>query len=258
MIGVPPIRVMIVDDHSVVRSGIRYSLLAFPDLELVAEAEDGREALKLCEQLRGSVTMPDVILMDMVMPELDGAAVTEAILEKYPEVQVLALTSFDSGTLVQAALRAGAIGYLLKGATIDELAEAIRAAHAGQSTLAPAAARALVEVTQQRPNLIDDLTDRELDVLALVVEGMSNQQIAQQLDISLSTARSHVSTILSKLAAANRAEAAALAMQYGLVIHSGHSSRDTTGQKPDVLAPKAGYNANGGQGHPPGDPGEHI
>jgi DNA-binding NarL/FixJ family response regulator len=190
--------------------------------------------------------MPDVILMDMVMPEMDGVAATRAILEQHPQVQVLALTSFESGTLVQAALRAGAIGYLLKGASIDDLAEAIRAAHAGQSTLAPAAARALVEVAQQKPNLGDDLTDRELEVLALVVEGMSNQQIAGELDISLSTARSHVSTILSKLAAANRAEAAALAVQYGLVTHTGHSYRDITGQNPDVLAWQSGYNTNGG------------
>lgn len=225
------IRVMIVDDHTVIRSGIRYSLLAFPDLELVAEAEDGREALDLCDQLSGSATMPDVILMDMVMPEMDGVAATQAILEKHPQVQVLALSSFGSGSLVQAALRAGAIGYLLKDATIDALAEAIRAAHAGKSTLVSAAARALVEVTQQRPDLGDDLTDRELEVLTLVVEGMSNQQIAQQLDISLSTTSSHVSTILSKLAAANRAEAAALAVQHGLATHNGNSYRDTTGSE---------------------------
>jgi NarL family two-component system response regulator LiaR len=224
----------------------------------MAEAANGREALEICEQLSRSGTLPDVILMDMLMPEMDGIAATEAILEQYPQVQLLALSSFDSGTLVQAALRAGAIGYLLKGATIDELAEAIRSAHVGKSILAPAAARALVEVTRQRPNLGDDLTDRELEVLALVVEGMSNQQIAQQLAISLSTARSHVSTILSKLAAANRAEAAALAVQYGLAIHNGHSYRDTTGQNPDAPARQTGYNGNGEMWDLPGVPGNHL
>lgn len=246
MAKVTPIRVMIVDDHTVVRSGIRYSLLAFPDLDLVAEAGNGREAVELCHQLRRSSALPDVILMDMVMPEMDGIAATRAILAQYPGVHVVALTSFESGTLVRDALRAGVVGYLLKDVSIDALADAIRAAHAGEATLAPAAARALVAEAQERQALGDDLTDRELEVLALVVEGMSNQQIARQLNISLSTARSHVSTILSKLAAANRAEAAALAVQHGLVAHTGHSYRDKTGQNPDVSARQLGYNGNGG------------
>jgi NarL family two-component system response regulator LiaR len=218
-----PIRVMIVDDHAVVRGGIRFSLLAFGDLEMVAEAENGKEALDLCSQMSDSEAMPDVILMDMLMPEMNGVAATQAILDRYPEVQVIALTSFETGSLVQDALQAGAIGYLLKDAAIDELAEAIRAAYAGRVTLAPAAARALAEVSLKPPDAADtiepgyNLTDREREVLALVVEGLSNLQIARQLDISLSTARFHVSTILSKLGAANRAEAAALAVRNDLV-----------------------------------------
>ena len=211
------IRVMIVDDHAVVRSGIRFSLLAFDDLVLVAEAENGQEALQLCGRLSDLAALPDVILMDMLMPEMDGVAATQAILDRYPEVQVIALTSFETGSLVQDALQAGAIGYLLKDAAIDELAGAIRAAHAGRPTLAPAAARALAKASLEPTGPDYNLTDREREVLVLVVEGLSNLQIARQLDISLSTARFHVSTILSKLGAANRAEAAALAVRNDLV-----------------------------------------
>jgi NarL family two-component system response regulator LiaR len=245
MVNPDAIRVMIVDDHAVVRKGIRYSLLAFPDLELVAEAEDGREALDLCARMAKSSTLPDVILMDMVMPGMDGVAATQAILEQHRRVQIVALTSFESGTLVRSALRAGAIGYLLKDVAIDDLAEAIRAAHAGKGSLAPAAARGLVAEVQQPQEPGSDLTDREREVLALVVEGMSNLQIARQLSISLSTARSHVSTILSKLDASNRAEAAAQAVKRGLVGQPGHSYRDRMGQKPDVLARQSAYNGNG-------------
>jgi NarL family two-component system response regulator LiaR len=212
-----PIRVMIVDDHAVVRGGIRFSLLAFGDLEMVAEAENGKEALDLCSQMSDSEAMPDVILMDMLMPEMDGVAATQAILDRCPEVQVIALTSFETGSLVQDALQAGAIGYLLKDAAIDELAEAVRAAYAGRVTLAPAAARALAEANREPIPPGHNLTDREREVLALVVEGLSNLQIARKLDISLSTARFHVSTILSKVGAANRAEAAALAVKHGLI-----------------------------------------
>lgn len=217
MSGREYIRVMIVDDHAVVRSGIRFSLLAFQDLELVAEAENGQAALDLCEQMSDTGTMPDVVLMDMLMPTMGGVAATRAIRDRYPEVQVIALTSFDTGALVQDALQAGAMGYLLKDAAIDELAEAIRSAHAGRATLAPAAARALAEASQEPAGPTYNLSGRELEVLALVVEGLSNVQIASRLGISLSTARFHVSTILAKLGAANRAEAAALAVKSHLV-----------------------------------------
>jgi NarL family two-component system response regulator LiaR len=208
---------MIVDDHAVVRSGIRFSLLAFDDLVLVAEAENGNQAVAMCDRMYDSDGLPDVVLMDMLMPEMDGVAATQAIQDRYPQVQIIALTSFETGSLVQDALQAGAIGYLLKDAAIDDLAEAIRAAHAGRATLAPAVARALAEANLEPPTPTYDLTDREREVLALVVEGLSNLQIARQLDISLSTARFHVSTILSKLGAANRAEAAALAVRRHLV-----------------------------------------
>ena len=217
MADAPKIRVMVVDDHEVVRNGIRFSLLAFDDLVLVAETESGEEAVRVCTEMAGSPNMPQVILMDMLMPGMDGVATTRAILEIHPNIQIIALTSFERGTLVQDALEAGAIGYLLKDAAIDELAEAIRAACAGRVTLAPAAVQALAQLGEAPPAVGHDLTDREREVLALVVEGLSNLQIARRLEISPSTARFHVSTILSKLGAANRAEVAALAVKHGLV-----------------------------------------
>ncbi len=206
------IAVMVVDDHTVVRHGIRFSLLAFDDIELVGEAENGNEALHLCSEVQ-----PDVILMDMVMPGMDGVATTQAILERYPNIRVIALTSFQEGSLVEEALQAGAISYMLKDAAVDELADAIRLACSGQSTLAPAAAQALAQKATRSPDQGFDLTDRQLEVLALIVEGLSNAQIAERLTISLPTARFHVSTILSKLGATNRAEAAALAVKHHLI-----------------------------------------
>jgi NarL family two-component system response regulator LiaR len=204
---------MVVDDHAVVRNGIRFSLLAFDDIELVEEAESGREALGLCAEVQ-----PDVILMDLMMPGLDGVATTRSILERHPDVKVIALTSFQEGNLVQDALQAGATSYLLKDVGMDELAEAIRAAHAGQPTIAPEAAKALAQaVVSPTTGPGTGLTERELEVLALIVDGKSNIDIAEELEISVSTARFHVSTILSKLGAANRAEAAALAVKNGLV-----------------------------------------
>jgi len=206
------IAVMVVDDHTVVRNGIRFSLLAFDDMELVGEAENGEEALRLCHEVQ-----PDVILMDMLMPGMDGAATTRAILERYPYIRVIALTSFREGNLVEEALQAGAISYMLKDAAVDELADAIRLACSGQSTLAPAAAQALAQEAVRSSDLGFDLTERQLEVLALIVEGLSNAQIAERLTISLPTARFHVSTILSKLGATNRAEAAALAVKHRLI-----------------------------------------
>ena len=217
MTRTPTIRVMMVDDHEVVRNGIRFSLLAFDDLALVAEAESGEEAVRICDEMADSSSLPQVILMDMLMPGMDGVATTRAILEIHPTIQIIALTSFERGTLVQDALEAGAIGYLLKDAAIDELAGAIRAACAGRVTLAPAAVQALAQLPEAPPNVGHNLTGREREVLALVVEGLSNLQIARRLGISTSTARFHVSTILSKLGAANRAEGAALAVKHGLI-----------------------------------------
>jgi len=207
------IRVVVVDDHAVVRSGIEYSLLALDDIELVGSAGSGTEALSLCEQMR-----PDVVLMDMMMPGMGGVDATRAIRRRYPDTRVIALTSFQEGSLVQDALKAGAISYLLKDVGMEELADAIRAAHAGQVTLTPEAAKALAEAAAQPADPQYDLTDRERQVLALIVEGKSNIEIADELMVSLSTARFHVSTILSKLGATNRAEAAALAVKHDLIL----------------------------------------
>ena len=208
-----PIRVMIVDDHALLRMGLRHFLQAFDDLELAGEAGSGRQALNLCAQAR-----PDVILMDMVMPELDGAQTTRLILEEYPHVKVIVLTSFQELDLVERAIQAGAIAYLLKNISAAELARAIREAHAGRSILAPEAAQVLMEATRhsgRRPDY--GLSDREKEVLALLVEGLSNAQVAERLVISLATAKFHVRGILTKLGAASRTEAVAIACQQGLL-----------------------------------------
>ena len=206
------IRVMLVDDHLMVRRGLATFLKVFDDLELAGEAANGLAAVQLCARLH-----PDVVLMDMVMPDMDGATATHLIRQQDPAVQVLALTSFKEEKLVQNALQAGAIGYLLKDVSADELAQAIRAAHAGRATLSPEAAQALVHAANQPPEPGHDLTERERAVLALLVEGLNNTQIAGRLVVSTSTIKSHVSNILSKLGVASRSEAVALAVRNKLV-----------------------------------------
>lgn len=205
------IRVMTVDDHEIFRGGIEFMLLAFDDIELIGQAHNGEEALRLCGELN-----PNVILMDMMMPGMDGIATTQAIKKQYPATQIVVLTSFQEGNLVQRAMQAGAIGYLLKGVSIDELAGAIRAAYAGKPTLGAEATQALIQSTAPPPQLGLDLTRRQKDVLALVVEGLSNVEIAERLILSPSTVRHHVSEILSKLGASNRAEAAVMAVKHSL------------------------------------------
>jgi NarL family two-component system response regulator LiaR len=207
------IRVMIVDDHPLVRSGLESILQLFDDIELVGQAEDGTEAVKLCRQI-----MPDVVLMDLVMPGLQGPEATQEILRHCPGTRVLALTSFSDETLVQSTLRAGAIGYLMKNVTGDQLAAAIREAHTGRATLAPEAAEVLMRaVSAERDTAGQDLTKRERQVLALMVEGLANNEIAERLVISLSTVKTHVSSIISKLGVSGRTEAATYAVRHRLV-----------------------------------------
>jgi NarL family two-component system response regulator LiaR len=209
---VPPIRVVVVDDHRVVRSGLATFLRAFRDMELVGQASNGREAVLLVEKER-----PDVVLMDLLMPEMDGAAATKAIKERFPETQVVALTSFKEDEMVKNVLQAGAIGYLLKDVGADELAGAIRCAKAGKPTLAPEATEVLLQA-QRRPKAPGhDLSAREREVLTLMIEGLNNKEIADRLIISPTTAKFHVSAILGKLGVTNRTEAVALAVQQRLV-----------------------------------------
>jgi two-component system, NarL family, response regulator LiaR len=212
MAEVKPIRVVIVDDHAVVRSGLKAFLMVFDDLELVGEASSGQEAVSLAERVQ-----PDVMLMDLVMPDMNGAATTKAVRSRFPHIQVVALTSFREDELVTGALQAGAIGYLLKNVGADELADAIRSAHAGRPTLAPEAAHVLIQASRQPSQPNYDLTEREREVLALLTQGMSNNDIADRLVVSRSTVKFHVSSILSKLGVASRTEAVALALNNKLV-----------------------------------------
>jgi NarL family two-component system response regulator LiaR len=203
---------MIVDDHGIVRRGLAAYLKTVPDLALVGEAGNGQQAVDRCAEIQ-----PDVILMDLVMPELGGADATRIIRQRWPAVQVIALTSFQEKELVQQAMRAGAISYLLKGVSGEELTEAIRAAAEGRSILAPEAVQALAQPETAEPAIGYDLTLREHDVLELLVQGLNNAQIAATLDISPATAKAHVSNILSKLGASSRAEAVSVAIQQNLI-----------------------------------------
>ena len=210
-----PIRVVIADDHALVRTGLKLFLSAFDDLVLVGEVGSGEEAVRLC----GS-TDADVVLMDLMMPGMGGVAATQAILQDSRHTHVIALTNFQDVEIVQQALRAGATGYLLKNVTADELGAAIRAAHAGRATLAPEATHALIEAAcrpDEPAQAQVRLTSRELEVLAWMVRGLSNAQIAAQLVVSPETAKFHVSNILSKLGCTTRTEAVAIALGRGLV-----------------------------------------
>lgn len=201
-----PIRVLLVDDHTMVRRGLATFLKVYPDLELVGEADSGESAIRRCGEL-----LPDVVLMDMAMPGMGGAAATQAIRAQFPFVQVLILTSFKEAALVQSALQAGAIGYVLKDISAADLASAIRAARAGYGTLSPG-----VSPAARSPAPGFDLTPREREVLALLAEGLTNIAIAERLMVAPSTVKSHVSRVLSKLGVASRTEAATLAVREGL------------------------------------------
>jgi NarL family two-component system response regulator LiaR len=211
-----PIRVMLVDDHEMVRSGLAFFLSAFDDLELVGQAASGEEALRMCAEVR-----PDVILMDLIMPEMDGVTAIRRIRAQDPNVQVIALTSFAEHDLVRQALSAGAIGYMLKNTTIDELASAIYAAYKGKPTLAPEAFRVLATEPAVAHSPGADLTNREREVLGLLVQGLNNSQIADILVLSRSTIKTHVSNILDKLGVSNRVEAVTVAIQHKLAKANG-------------------------------------
>jgi NarL family two-component system response regulator LiaR len=210
----PMIRVMVVDDQAVVRSGLTAFLSIYDDLLLVGEANDGAKSINLCAQLR-----PDVVLMDLVMPNIDGASATQSIRKHYPHIQVIALTSFKEDDLIKRVLEAGAIGYLLKNVSADELADAIRAAYAGRPTLAPEATQALIRQARQGAHAEPgfDLTAREHEVLELMVEGLNNSEIAERMIISRSTVKFHVSNVLSKLQVTSRMEAITYALRHKLV-----------------------------------------
>ena len=206
------IRVMIVDDHLMVRDGLRVFLSVYEDIRVVAEADDGQQAVVLCEGVK-----PDVILMDLLMPNTDGFEAIRLIRAKDSSIQVIALTSFAEGELVEQAFKAGAISYLLKDVHSDKLAETIREAYRGRSTIDSAAAQALVASVDESPTLRDDLTEREREILELLVEGKTNRDIADQLNLSSGTVRFHVSNILSKMGVSNRTEAVSQALQQGMI-----------------------------------------
>jgi len=206
-----PIRVMVVDDHIIVREGIASILETFPDLQMVAEAKNGLEALETARKLR-----PDVILMDLSMPEMGGIEATRKIKGIHEQTQILALTSFTENELVQGVLEAGAIGYLLKNVSADELAQAIRDAFNAEPTLAPEATQSLLNaISSPKPDY--GLTKRELEVLQEIVHGKMNEQIAQTLNITVSTVKNHVSSILNKLDVTTRTAAAYKATREKLV-----------------------------------------
>lgn len=215
-----PIRILIVDDQTLFREGLRTLLSVRPDLEVVGEAADGREALKQAETLK-----PDVVLMDLQMPVLDGVAATRRLRAEHPECRVIVLTTFDDDEYVFDGLRAGAAGYLLKDAPSEKLAEAIRAAARGESFLQPSvAAKVVAEFARlsdksptRQPSLVDPLSDRELEILRLIADGASNKEIAAALFIAEGTVKNHVTNILGKMNARDRTQAALKAREMRLL-----------------------------------------
>jgi NarL family two-component system response regulator LiaR len=207
-----PIRILLVDDHEVVRSGLEKFLMVNRDMELAGEASDGAEAIELAGK-----NNPDIILMDLMMPVVDGITATREIHKKYPQIKIIALTSFSEQNLVQGALQAGAIGYLQKNLTAAELGNAIRSAYDGRMTLSPEATQVLAQSVSQSHIPGNDLTERERDVLSCMVDGLNNNEIAEKLVISLGTVKFHVSNIYQKIGVDSRVEAVKLAIEQKLI-----------------------------------------
>ncbi len=208
------IRILVADDHPVVRDGLVTILSTQSDFSVVGEAQDGVEALALAGECR-----PDVVLMDLEMPKLDGVQTIQQLRETNPPARVIVFTAFDTDERILGALRAGAQGYLLKGAPREEVFNAIRIVYGGGSLLQPVIASKLLQQVHQEPEPpLDPLTPREIDVLGLLAQGLQNKEIARELVISERTVKFHVSSILSKLGAGNRTEAVSIATQYGLIV----------------------------------------
>jgi len=206
------IRIVIADDHTMVRNGLQMFIDSIESFELVGQASDGDEAIRICRE-----TDPDVVLMDLAMPKVDGVEAIRGILHSHPHIKIIALTSFKDDDLVYAALKMGAVNYLLKDVSHDELAQAIQNAYRGESTIKADVTQALLRVAGKSLTLPVQLSAREHDVLRLLVRGFSNPQIANELHLGDSTIKFHVSNILSKLGVTTRTEAAALAVQQHLV-----------------------------------------
>ncbi len=206
------IRVLVVDDHPMTRIGLVYSVQLYPDLEVVGDVGSGEEALESCATLR-----PDVILMDLKLRGMNGVEATRRIRERFPEIRIVALTSFDVGELIEEMLRAGATGYLLKDVSGDEIADAVRGARAGRAVLSPKATAALIHKIGAEPSTEYGLTEREQEVLELLAAGASTTQIAERLQITTATVKFHISGILSKLGVSTRAEAISIAWRQRLV-----------------------------------------
>jgi NarL family two-component system response regulator LiaR len=210
------ISIIIVDDHTIVREGLKTLLELFEDIRVVGEAANGKSAVEIADRLQ-----PDVVLMDLIMPEMDGIQTTREIHERFPEIKVIALTSFLEDDKIIPAIQAGATSFLLKDVTPDALVDAIRAAHRGESRLNPQITKKLMEKVAIQPQPSEpnagDLTDRELEVVRLVAEGLSNRDIAERLVISEKTVKTHVSSILGKLHLNDRTQLAVYALKSGIV-----------------------------------------